>query len=304
MTNLYVDYSFSHPSPSAIKAAGYSGAVRYISTDSKSIKNLTASERDSLHAAGLDILLVWETTSGRAGDGYAAGAQDVVAAEAMASSLGYPKDCPIFYAVDSGSLSPAAVKPYFDAVKANAHYPVGIYGSYVITCSGLATYNWQTCAWSGGAVNGAAHLYQRGTPTKVIAGGGYDENVLMNPVPAWGPIARPSTVVAKSPVPVAYNVSQIKVIQGACHVTADGHFGPISERALVAIVHRDLRDVRYLQACVGAVVDGAWGPKSESARFAAIVKIQIALGVTGDGAWGPNTNRAWYMFYGVVFNKS
>ena len=69
MTQL-VDYSFSRPSAASIAAAGFIGVVRYLSGNAG--KDLSAGERDALHAAGLAIALVWETdgvTTGGAGVG-------------------------------------------------------------------------------------------------------------------------------------------------------------------------------------------------------------------------------------------
>ena len=120
-----VDYSFARPSPAALHDAGFRLAMRYISNGSK--KDLTASEARALHAAGLDIALVWETVAGRAGEGARAGTVDVQAAEAAADRLGYPKDAVIFYAVDFDATA-AQVEPFFRAVTRGAKRPVGVYG--------------------------------------------------------------------------------------------------------------------------------------------------------------------------------
>src|SRR5262245_53924168 len=55
-----VDYSWARPSPSGLRAAGYTFAVRYFSYDTTG-KNLTASEAHALQAAGVDLVSNWES---------------------------------------------------------------------------------------------------------------------------------------------------------------------------------------------------------------------------------------------------
>jgi len=89
------------------------------------------------------------------------------------------------------------------------------------------------------------------------------------------------------------NIALTVAIQRACHVTADGKWGPGTQAAATAVIRRTLTNVRYLQARVGTKVDGAWGPNSEAARVATVRKIQTAIGVKADGLWGPISSRAW-----------
>jgi hypothetical protein len=186
---LLVDYSFTVPTPAAIRAAGYSGVIRYLSPDPG--KNLSPHERDGLLEAGLSITLVWESTGGRAGQGQAAGAVDAHAAEKQASTLGYPGTCPLFYADDSGQLNAAAIAPYFDGVESATTYPVGIYGSLAVIQGIKVPWKWQTSAWSGvdrrgnGLVSPQAHLYQREHPTVAHPLAGTDENVVLLDFPRW-----------------------------------------------------------------------------------------------------------------------
>jgi hypothetical protein len=199
MTAQLVDYSFSHPAPSVIKAAGYVGVMRYISPGSNT-KNLSPAERDGLHAAGLSIGLVWESSAGRAGQGLAAGIADSRAAEAAAGVLGYPSGCPIFYAVDSGALSPAVVQPYFQGlVRTASRYPVGVYGSASVVDAMPTLYKWQTAAWSGGVRSAQAHLYQLTSPSKIA---GTDVNNLLNPFPMWGGTTTVSSPISGAPASI------------------------------------------------------------------------------------------------------
>jgi hypothetical protein len=98
MTIKGCDYAFDQPSTAALAAAGIGFACRYLSTDPA--KNLTVAERDSLHAAGISIVLVWETTGTSALSGYNQGLSDAHAARTQATALGFPASLPIYYAVD------------------------------------------------------------------------------------------------------------------------------------------------------------------------------------------------------------
>jgi hypothetical protein len=184
---LAADYSFAHPKPIAFKLAGYDVVLRYLSHTTD--KNLTHPEAKALRHAGLSVGLVWETTADRALAGDPAGDQDRIDAEAMAATLGYPKTCVIFYAVDT-DVSPDAVDEYFANVAKGATHPVGVYGSLRV-CEGMraaghVTYLWQTEAWSGTDVSKHAHIYQRVKATKDLPKG-CDEDVLLKPLPLWAP---------------------------------------------------------------------------------------------------------------------
>jgi len=187
---VILDYSYARPDPAAMRGAGAIAVMRYLSPTPA--KNLSAAERDALHAAGLGIGLVWESTAARAGAGYAAGLADARAAEAQAAALGYPAGCPIFYAVDYAAAV-AAVLPYFQGVAAAAVHPLGVYGSAAIVEGVPAPWKWQTAAWSAGRISPAAHLYQQAVGSPVA---GTDINDLRAALPLWGPITTASDVIA------------------------------------------------------------------------------------------------------------
>lgn len=205
MADLLCDYAWQHPSPAAVRAAGYVGVMRYLSHDPS--KDITAAEATVLHAEQLGIGLVFETTANRAGEGTAAGLADRKEAEPRAAALGYPRNCPVFYAVDYDA-APQTILPYFRGVHGGG-YPVGVYGSARVVAAvigaGLATFGWQTEAWSGTTIVGVAHLYQRVKPTRHIAGatsGSYDENVVLKTFPLWTPAPAPQPHVDPTPTPV------------------------------------------------------------------------------------------------------
>lgn len=177
-----VDY-VSGPSLSALESAGKSFVCRYLSGGD--VKDLTATERDALLAAGIAIVVVWET-DGRTGPLAANGSGDAAAAVKQAQGLGIPKGTCIYFAVDfqpSAADIAGPIRTYFSGIADVCHgagYRCGVYG-------GLATVNgvadlvdccWQTYAWSGGQWSALAVLrqYQNGV---TLAGANLDLDIAM-----------------------------------------------------------------------------------------------------------------------------
>jgi MYXO-CTERM domain-containing protein len=161
------DYSFARPSPSSLVSMGYKFVCRYLSGDPGGGKDLTASEQSSLEAAGIDIVLNWETSGTDAENGYDAGVSDATAAKAEAESLGQPSDRPIYFSIDfdAESSDAPAINEYFQGVASVLGLArTGVYGGYYIVNelfgAGLVTWAWQTYAWSNGAWDSRAQLRQ------------------------------------------------------------------------------------------------------------------------------------------------
>lgn len=283
---LILDYSMARPDPAAIKAAGYSGVMRYLAPDNPLThgKILFAPERDSLLAAGLTIGLVWEYTAGRAAAGFDAGVADAKAAEAQASALGFPTAIPIFYAVDFGTTA-SVVLPYFQGAASVATYPVGVYGSLQVTegvlNAGSATVAWQCCAWSGLAVSSRASLYQRLHPTVASPVAGTDEDILLHPFPMWG--GHPSTPVVVVHPPVASPIPPV-FLKTAPAPLPDLKLGMrgAAVRSLQAGLNAVFPAYSHLQT------DGVFGP----ATYSVLTEFQRRAGLTADGVVGPNTRAA------------
>ena len=110
----------------------------------------------------------------------------------------------------------------------------------------------------------------------------------------------PSPPRPTPPPPVSTVVP--KMLQNAIRVSIDGHWGPQTEYAAQCVIHKDLRNVKYLQARIGANQDGIWGPNSNRAWNACIGGIQQAVGTKPDYIWGPLSqtafNRAHNTYYG------
>lgn len=169
-----VDYSYGRPSPSSIKAAGYSGAMRYLGGDSRCI---TPSEAGALLGAGLGIGLIWETTANRALDGRQAGVDDAHKANDCATRCGAPDATRIYYAVDFGPTPDQLHGPiaeYFRGITSVTGRPPRAYGNAAVMqhlCGELKLFpdSWQCAAWS----------YPGTAPGTPINDGGY--NLVLSP---------------------------------------------------------------------------------------------------------------------------
>ena len=160
----------SGPTPAQLKAAGKHFVCRYLSTPGNP-KNLTRAEATRLHAAGIAIVLVFETTGNRALSGRAMGRQDGNSARAQARALGCPDAVPIYFAVDFdpvGAEIPKVVSYIHGAADALGVSGAGVYGG-IDACKACAAatachWFWQTYAWSGGKWFSGNHIeqYQNG----------------------------------------------------------------------------------------------------------------------------------------------
>lgn len=142
MTELAIDYSYTHPSPKAIAEAGYTAVIRYLSSDPT--KNITPAEVTGLHAVGLSVALIWESTADRALGGGTAGAQDAMLTNHQASALGYPKSAVIFANIGDFAATPEqlpAIAAYYSAFAGginSAGFGAGGYGTGFIIDSLVA----------------------------------------------------------------------------------------------------------------------------------------------------------------------
>lgn len=93
------DYSGGYPGGAALKAAGYTGVIRYVGVGSAG-KRITAAEYKDLVTHGLKVLLVCELNTHDAEGGYNAGHAKATAALADARALGIPDSVGIAAACD------------------------------------------------------------------------------------------------------------------------------------------------------------------------------------------------------------
>lgn len=98
------DYSFQHPDPADLVAAGHIGVMRYLcprsSSPSQDYKRLQPAELDALHQAGLAVGVVWEIGTTDDAGGYQQGVAYGTEARSQARALGFPDSTPIYWAVD------------------------------------------------------------------------------------------------------------------------------------------------------------------------------------------------------------
>jgi hypothetical protein len=233
-----VDYAWGGPSAAALKAAGVKFVVRYLSGGSS--KDLTASEKNAMLAAGIAVAVVWETTAGRALAGYAAGQADARAADAEAKRLGIP-GIPVYFACDTDASN---VNPYLSgAASVVGKARTGLYAGYrpikAAFDAGVIAYGWQTYAWSGGKWDARAQLQQYSN-NRPLAGSTVD--FCRNTATDFGQWPRPGKPAPVNPYPdLAQGASGAPVVtlQNRLNVwganpklTPDGAFGP---KTLVAV---------------------------------------------------------------------
>lgn len=187
MSLIGVDLAWDRPTVAQIEAVGAHFVARYLSTDAK--KNIRAAEVTAYKAAGLGTVVVWETTTGRATAGRAAGVADAQAAEAQRKAVGLPPDMVVHFAVDEDTTW-ASVSPYMaGAASVIGKARVGVYGGYQVIEGAAAAgyrYLWQTVAWSGGHWSSHATIRQPGGTT---LSGGADWDTAMTP--DYGQYPRP-----------------------------------------------------------------------------------------------------------------
>lgn len=161
-----IDYAWGNPSVDALKKAGVKFVCRYVSTPGNS-KNLRASEVTAFKAAGIKIVVVFETTASRALAGRAAGENDAKVAVSELAQVGAPDDAVVYFAVDfdASEAQQAAVNAYLSgAASVLGKDRVGVYGGFYVVKraldAGVCKFAWQTYAWSGGHLDPRAHIYQ------------------------------------------------------------------------------------------------------------------------------------------------
>ena len=272
-----IDYSFSRPDVKKAHAAGYTFAARYLS-GGVSAKDITRAEYNALHAAGLAVVLVWESSGGAAKQGAQRGAQDAHGAVAQLAGLGLAGH-PVYFAVDFDP-TPEELPAVIEYVKAAASVigasRTGVYGGEsVIKAAADAHachYFWQTYAW-GSAWDSRAQLRQVENGVS-LAGASVDldtahvadfgQNL---PTPAPMPKPKPKPVpmppvkhlvvpAFKAPFGPGAKGDQVRAIQRGLGLAVDGHYGP---KTRAAVITWQTRHKRYGRA------DAIIGPKTYKA---------------------------------------
>lgn len=184
-----IDFAWTQPTPEQAKAAGAHWIAGYFSTDVT--KNLHRSNIGGFLAAGIPVVTVWETTTGRATQGRQAGVDDAHAAESERIAAGLPGSHVHYFAVDEDT-SWSSVQAYFDGVISVLGLArVGCYGGYPVIVGAHGhgiRYLWQTVAWSNGQWASYASIRQ---PGGMLLGGSAD--IDYSETPDFGQTPRPTT---------------------------------------------------------------------------------------------------------------
>jgi hypothetical protein len=296
--SIVVDFAWSKPSVSQLRAWGVSAAGMYVSHDPS--KNITAALASQYAAAGVKSFVFYEDAADRATAGYSAGVADAKFALAQATAAGEPGWAPVFPAVDfdvpdyaPGSADPMAklgpvgqyMKGWRDTIGKRR---TGIYGGYwPVTraiSAGLASCAIQTIAWSGGliAVDQVACL-QNGA---MLDGGQVDVEViqsakLLNLV-AWtpgeaDPLAPPAPPPPAPPGPVAWAQWPASVPLA---------YGSVNHAA-VTVLQTALRN-SGIYGVRGITADGWFGNQT----LTALLNYQFFAHLAADGIAGPATRAA------------
>jgi len=105
------------------------------------------------------------------------------------------------------------------------------------------------------------------------------------------------------PKPIEITTADIKAMQRAVHATADGKWGPDTDKRTIAVReasawgHRQFPwGYEAVQQAMGRTPSGMWGPKDLAAHDETVKDMQRVLGVTVDGIWGQNTESRFQRF--------
>ncbi|MDO4607328.1 MAG: DUF1906 domain-containing protein [Bowdeniella nasicola] len=301
-----IDFSGVPPSAQAVRAAGYAGAVRYISPPREPWmkgKPATAAEVSDYKAHALDTAFVWQYGGASNPDamrGARGGEDDAKAADEQLKLIkrtGYP----VFFAVDFDitldQWNSVAVHYFRAACKVLGRERVGIYGHSrvcdwaredgVIGSAGGGKYlMWQTAAWAQprGHVHPAAVLYQHTHNVSGPGGTKIDINDVLHTY--WGqcpPDKRP-----KPKLPVGTELVKYLKVQPDKVRLLQKHFTP----------GRGGKKIRYITrhhlagVADGNTVWGWWQTRQASAHYVIAPDTRVwQLVWDRDTAWS-NANAA------------
>jgi len=160
-----VDYSFTRPSPTALRSMAKWFAASYAGPGFG--KFFTKAEINALHSLDIAVVILAERFGDSALDGYGEGQAQAREADTMSFSWGLPADRPIYFAVDFDMQvsDRPDVRSFLDGCASIiGRDRVGVYGGIRTTewaaNNRYASWFYQTYAWSGTDLGPAAHLYQ------------------------------------------------------------------------------------------------------------------------------------------------
>lgn len=235
-----LDQSWGEASAAAVKAAvkaapgGNFVVSMYLSLDPS--KNVTAADVKRYHPAGAGMLVNWEHQAGAPLKGAAQGRADATEAvrqlRALIKAVGYaPKTRLIIYFSCDRDVTAAQISgpvaAYYKAAAAVCHangFGVGAYGEAdlvkYLAAQKITDAEWQTYAWSRGALDPATDFYQYQNGQKF--GGAdvdFDRIIHAAELGAWWPpshpldsVARETAAVKPTPLPIVQEDDMPKIL--------------------------------------------------------------------------------------------
>lgn len=193
---LLVDYSAGVPSAEQIQAAGYTGAVRYVSDPREDWmlgKPLRKQEADDLRARGLVVVSNYQFGKADTADwkgGAAQGYRDAERGQRLHAEAGGPDTAPIYVSIDACPSQEewnTQCRPYLLAWQERlGKERMGVYCNFPCiewaVRDGIGTYFWMHDwdeGYSGGRVHPAAHLHQFEIDKQRVGGVGVDRNRIL-----------------------------------------------------------------------------------------------------------------------------
>lgn len=210
-----IDFSSSRPAPAAIKAAGVTVNIRYL-TRARGPKCLTRAEAELYWPLGIAVAPNFEDAANNALKGAGQGTADGIFANQLADELDIPAGVWIWYSCDTAATYDQ-VAPYYRALQELARRPVAFYGplgvGLQLKAAGFVVGVWcaNAASWSGyktwdsmaaaARATGAHMLQHLDHPLAGIPAQAYDLNEILQPFPTWG-AAAPAPTIQEDPVSI------------------------------------------------------------------------------------------------------
>lgn len=213
-----LDAAYPVWTPESLRQAGVAGVARYLSWEPNS-KVIQKAEYDALLAAGITVMLNWESTGRSWRNGFSAGYAEGKEARRQARALGHPDTRPVIQSIDE-NVDPHEIHYALDYQRGfnlgGGCGPQGCYSTALVLdamhLAGLIIVGWQTNArgWYGNAADSqnAALLQRTSKSYPQFPENSYDES---DPVRAdWGQHPSPSIPpIVQPPKPIQHPVHPI-----------------------------------------------------------------------------------------------
>jgi hypothetical protein len=190
-----IDYAGGVPSASAIAAAGFQGAIRYVSDRRPGAewmvgKPMLIGEAQALQAAGLAVVSCYQFGKGDTSDwrgGYDAGVKHAKRGLELHQAAGGPANKPIYMSIDDNPTFDefeTLIAPFLKGcTEVLGKARTGVYANAPTIGwaldAGYGTYFWQHNWGSNGVVHPAAHIHQYEIDKFTVDGVGVDRNKIL-----------------------------------------------------------------------------------------------------------------------------